>query len=195
METAFRLLDRYTRAILFVKPELVIVFDRLEAPHPANFEYWLHAVNEFAIDGRRKAETRIGEVACGIEFLAPQGLNLTQTDQYDPNPWPQIKTREWHLTATTSSARKRCEFIALLRPHRAAQSVPDVAELERVEGGYILRAELTDGRVVALLPTASTATLSDGSLSTTGGLLIARWATRARVTSNAISLLFSMFQQ
>ena len=39
-----RLLDRYTRAILFIKPELIVVFDRLKAPQPARFEYWLHAL-------------------------------------------------------------------------------------------------------------------------------------------------------
>ena len=108
------MLDRYTRAIVFVKPELIIVFDRLEAPQPSTFEYWLHAINEFQIEGQRQVRTEVGDVACEIDILAPEGLQLSQTDQYDPNPWPQITTREWHLTATTPSAAKQTEFVATL---------------------------------------------------------------------------------
>ena len=169
-----QLLDRYTRAVLFVKPELVIVFDRLEAPQPAVFEYWLHAVNEFAIDGQRKIETRAGEVACTIDLLAPQGLKLSQTDQYDPNPWPRIKTREWHLTATTPSKTKTCEFIALLHPRRASQPPPGEAILKPIDGGYLLEAKLSDGKVRVLLPVDGSATLTAAGLTTAGEILVQR---------------------
>jgi len=169
-----RLLDRYTRAILFVKPELVIVFDRLAAPQPANFQYWLHAVNKFAVNGQRDVVTRAGDVVCAIDILAPEGLSFTQTDQYDPNPWPQITMREWHLTATTPSRAKTAEFVAVYRPHRAQQAVPRGADLKRIDGGYVLTAELSDGRVTALLPTDDAARLTAEGLTTTGAILIRR---------------------
>ena len=107
-------MDRYTRAIVFVKPELVIVFDRLQAVEPATFEYWLHAANKIQVGGQREIQVQSGDVVCDIEFLTPDGLTFTQTDQYDPNPWPQIKTREWHLTATTESKAKSVEFVTAL---------------------------------------------------------------------------------
>jgi len=169
-----RLLDRFTRAILFVKPELVIVFDRLEAPQHATFEYWLHAINKFQVDGQRAIETRSGDVACAIDLLAPDGLTFTQTDQYDPNPWPRITTREWHLTATTPSKTTTAEFVALYRPHRSGQTVPRTATLKRIEGGYVLVADLSGGRVVALLPTNDSATLSAEGLTTIGAIVIQR---------------------
>jgi hypothetical protein len=169
-----RLLDRYTRAIIFVKPELVIVFDRLAAPEPASFEYWLHALNKFAVNGQREISTQSGDVICAIDILAPEGLSFTQTDQYDPNPWPQITMREWHLTATTPSRTKTAEFVALYRPHRAAQIVPRGAKLSPIKGGYVLTAELSDGRVAALLPTDDAATLSAEGLTTTGTIVIER---------------------
>ena len=56
------LLDRYTRTILFVKPELVIVFDRLPRREPSTFEYWLHAANEFQVGGQRTSKSRAGDV-------------------------------------------------------------------------------------------------------------------------------------
>lgn len=170
------LLDRYTRAIVFVKPELVIVFDRLAAPRDSNFEYWLHAVNEFEIRDQRKVETRTGDVVCAIDILAPEGLSISQTDQYDPNPWPRIKTREWHLTAKTPTKAKTCEFVTLYRPHRAEESVPTTAKIDRIDGGYVLKADISDGRVVVLLPTDDEATLHAEGLSTTGEILVRRFA-------------------
>jgi len=176
-----RLLDRFTRAVLFVKPELVIVFDRLEANEPSTFEYWLHAINKFEVAGQRDIAARSGNVTCAIEILAPDDLKFTQTDQYDPNPWPQITTREWHLTATTPSRARTMQFVALYRPHRSDQSVPRNANLEPIDGGYVLKADVSDGRVVALLPTDDAAQLAAEGLSARGQIVIQRRGTDGSV--------------
>jgi hypothetical protein len=179
-----QLLDRYTRTILLVKPDLVIVYDRLAARDPATFRYWLHAVNEFAVGGQRQIEAHAGDVHCSIDFLAPQGLTFTQTNQYDPNPEPQIKTREWHLTATTPAKSKSVEFVTVYRPRRTTPlSRPGrgaggegalSAELRPIPGGYLLTAALPDGRVLALLPSDDSATLAAAGLSTQGAVLVER---------------------
>ncbi|MBN1851833.1 MAG: DUF4962 domain-containing protein, partial [Pirellulales bacterium] len=74
-----RILERYTRAILFVKPELAIIFDRLEACEPATFEYWLHAVNAFQLHDQQKITVQAENVACQIQILTPQELVISQT--------------------------------------------------------------------------------------------------------------------
>lgn len=38
-----KVLDRYTRTLVFLKPDTILVHDRLAATKPATFEYWLHA--------------------------------------------------------------------------------------------------------------------------------------------------------
>jgi len=167
-----RLLDRYTRTVVFVKPELVIVFDRLQAVEPSTFEYWLHAANKIQVDGQRDIQVQSGEVVCDIEFLTPDGLTFTQTDQYDPNPWPQIKTREWHLTATTPTKTKNVEFVTLYRPHRKSDVPPTAATLKKLDGGYVLTADVIDGRVIALLPTSDAADLASDGLTSTGAIVI-----------------------
>ena len=169
-----RLLDRFTRAIIFVKPELVIVFDRLVAREESTFEYWLHALNEMTVTDQHNVEVRAGDVVCPIDFLAPDGLTFSQTNQYDPNPRPRIKLREWHLTATTPEKRKAIEFVALMRPHRASDTVPGEAELKPVDGGYVLTAALSDGKLVALLPTDDSATIAAEGLETPGQILAQR---------------------
>ncbi|MFV1965084.1 MAG: DUF4962 domain-containing protein [Pirellulaceae bacterium] len=147
-----RVLDRFTRTIVFVKPELVVVYDRLQARHDSNFEYWLHASEKFAMKDQRSIQVQVEDVVCDIEFLCPPALTLTQTNEYDPNPWPRIKTREWHLTAATPEQNDRCEFVALYRPHKADVTLPRGAKLERLDGEYRLHVDLSDGTLVAKLP-------------------------------------------
>ena len=152
--------ENFCRSIIFVKPELIIVFDRLKSDTPANYEYWLHAVNEMKIENQHSVTVRNDDVVCDIDFLAPETLDFTQTDQYDPNPRPRITLREWHLTATTREKKQTMEFVTLYRPHRISEDLPSTALLERVDGGYVLTAELSDGNLTALLPVDNRAVLA-----------------------------------
>lgn len=169
-----RQLDRFTRAIVFAKPDLVIVFDRLVAREPETFQYWLHALNEFEIQSPARIGARAGDVVCPIQFLAPAELEFTQTDQFDPNPRQRIKLREWHLTGSTPSPAKSVEFVTVMRPHRQAESAPEPAKLEKLDGGYVLTAVVDGGTLAALLPTDDQALLEAHGLSSRGAIVIER---------------------
>ena len=64
--------------------------------------------------------------------------------------------------------------MALYRPYRDGDDLPRKEKLTRINGGYLLNADLTDGRVVALLPTDDSASLSGEGLTTDGTILIQR---------------------
>jgi hypothetical protein len=152
----------------------VVIFDRLVARQPETYQYWLHAVNPFEIEDRNRVILQAGDVVCPIQFLAPAELQLTQTNQYDPNPRERIKLREWHLSASTAKSSRTIEFVTVMRPHRASQQVPEQADLQKIDGGYVLTAELSSGSVTALLPTDDTATLDAAGLETKGRIIIQR---------------------
>ena len=165
------ILQRFTRTIIFVKPQLIVVYDRLKAREPSTFDYWLHAVKEFSVEDQHHVQVRDGEAVCEIDFLAPSGLRFKQTDQYDPNPRPRIKLREWHLTATTPKEAEQMEFVALYRPHRVNVGVTkERDELSRIPGGYLLRVPLSQGEFVALLPTDDESVLDADGLRSTGAV-------------------------
>jgi hypothetical protein len=163
-------LERFTRAIIFVKPELVVVYDRLEAKEPSTYEYWLHAINKIDVDDQHRIRVKNGDVICDIDFLTPTGLSFEQTDQYDPNPRPRIKLREWHLTATTPEKAKRMEFVTLYRPHKLSDSIAGEATFHSVPGGYILSVSDSGKKLTALLPTDDTQTLESDGLKTSGAI-------------------------
>jgi len=157
------LLERYTRTVLFAKPDLVVVYDRLRTQgEPRSFQYWLHALNEIQVPDQHRLLVQAGEVCCAVDFLAPAGLAFTQTNQYDPNPRPRVTVREWHLTASLAAKSEGLEFVALYRPYRVGQEPPREAELAPLAAGYRLRVKLADGELVALLPTAPGPLTGDG---------------------------------
>ncbi len=173
-------LERFTRAIIFVKPDLMIVYDRLEAREPSTYEYWLHAINKIDVENQHRIKVRNGDVVCDIDFLTPSGLTFEQTDQYDPNPRPRITLREWHLTATTPERSKRMEFITLYRPHRVQDGMIGGGTMRRIPGGYLLRISQSGKTLTALLPTDDTSTLEADGLKTTGAIKVKLEQTDAR---------------
>ena len=161
-------LERFTRAIIFVKPELIIIYDRLEAKEPSIYEYWLHAINKINVGDQHNIQVKNGNIVCDVDFLTPDVLSFRQTNQYDPNPRPRIKLREWHLTATTPEKSNRMEFVTLYRPHRVSDNIVSSAKLLSIPGGYILKASQSGKKLTALLPIDDTAMLEAEDLKTTG---------------------------
>ena len=166
--------SRFTRHILFVKPELVVIFDCLETPKPATFEWWLHALNEMDLRGQRDIMVSGNSARCRVSFLAPDGLQVAQTNRFDPPPRPRVKLVQWHLTAATPKPATRCEFVTLLRPHRAAETLPSAATIEKTSSGYRVKAALKDGHVLVGLKTTDTGKLQLAGIDTRGAVTAVR---------------------
>jgi hypothetical protein len=159
-------LKRFTRHILFIKPELVIVFDQLEAPEPASFEWRLHSLKKMQIDGQNDILITNDKAAARVSFLAPDGLELSLTDKFDPPPRARIKLTEWHLTAAAPKKSKRMEFVTVIRPYRTGkQTPPSAAKLHKLDNGYAVEARISGGKVIALLRTAEKGPISFGGQS------------------------------
>jgi hypothetical protein len=165
-------LNRFTRSVIFIKPELFIIYDRLEAPEPSTFEYRLHAINKFHMPDQQNIKAISDNVICDINIMVPEKLKLSQTDQYDPNPWPQITVRDWHLVAATNEKSSEQQFITTYRLHEKNQIVPQEAEVTAIEGGYLLKTTVTGGQVVVLLPLDDKKTLQGEGLETTGNIIV-----------------------
>ena len=153
-------MDRATRAILFVKPDLIVIYDRLQSKDDTPFEYWLHGVEKFAAPDQHTVQARNGDIVCDIDLLAPEGLTFAQTDQYDPNPRERIKLREWHLTATSPEKSRSREFVAVYRPRKKAVQPASPATLRRTNYGYELRAKVDGKTLLVQLPSDPNETIS-----------------------------------
>jgi hypothetical protein len=169
---AKRPLKRFTRALVFVKPDVLVVYDRLVATEPATFDYWLHAQDRMDAPDQHAIQIRRGDVACDIDIMLPEGLGLSQTDQYDPNPRSRVKLREWHLTASTQRRQARAEFVAIYRVRRKVTPSQGCAAIESIKGGYALRVPVEGGEAAMLLPSTDGARLSALGLRSEGELVV-----------------------
>jgi len=163
-------LDRFTRTLIFAKPDIVVVYDRIATKKPLKYEYWLHAVKEFDVRNAGEIVLRNEDVSCDIAFLTPSNLTFEQTNEYDPNPRPRIKLREWHLKATTAAEQKQGEFVTVYWPHKAKDKIKKRAILEPIRGGYVLRIGLPNGKLTALLPKDDTTELKADGMATTAAI-------------------------
>ena len=170
-------LKRFTRSILMVKPDLVVIFDRLEAPAPARFEYLLHAPTEMRMAAQGDIRIVSGRAACRAAILAPAGLKLSQTSAFDPPPRPRVKLVEWHLTARTARPARSAAFVTVLRVYRAGEAPPAAAALAKVDGGYELQAPLRGGRAVVLLRTRDSGEVGGRALKARADLAAFRYGT------------------
>lgn len=112
---AYGNLDRWTRRIIFLKPDIVIIHDVLEAPGAATFQWLLHARGSFEIvENGARWRGEAGKVA--VNFVSPNNLKISQTDAFDPPPhdWAKFDLGEWHLTAETRDPKVREQFVTIL---------------------------------------------------------------------------------
>lgn len=180
-------LERFTRRILFLKPEAVLIFDTLRAPESAQFEWRLHAPVEMDVRNQRDIRVVNEAAVCRVSFLWPDGLSLSQTDRFEPPPRPRIKLIEYHLTAIPSSPARDQTFVTLLRPHRLGESPAGKAQFEEIDGGYAFTVPLARGRAVVLLQPSGGNVLTGAGIRTDGEVGAVAFDERGEVTQTLVA--------
>jgi hypothetical protein len=144
-------LKRFSRAILFLKPVGIVVFDVLDAEEPSTFQWLLHAPREMKVKERRVV-ARGKRATATLRFLHPTDLEIKETNRFDPPPQKWVKLEQWHLTASTREPRTRARFVTVIRPHVAGAFAARAHVSDRalgctfdVEGGTALAIWRTHG--------------------------------------------------
>jgi len=140
-------LDGFRRRILFCKPDAILIVDALKAPVPSIFDWHLHAINPFQVNGQSDVRTANNGAACRIDFLYPRDLRLTVTDQFDPPLPPHIQLIQHHLTASPVGKADRALFITLLRPCRAGMEPEAGAVLTESSDAFRITVPTSSGPI------------------------------------------------
>ena len=180
-------LERFTRRIMFVKPDAILIFDTLVAPEPASFEWRLHAPVEMDVLNQRDVRVVNGGASCQVSFLYPNGLALSQTDRFEPPPRARIELVEYHLTAIPSSPAGEQTFVTVLRPHRSGETLNGEAELEEIDGGYAVTLPLAAGHAAVLLQPAAGRVLTGAGITTDGEVGAATFDARGEVKDTFVA--------
>ncbi len=131
---------KFFRHIVLLKPNVVIVYDELEAEKDANWSWLIHSLNELKIDEANHTFSTTLPATTGVGYLfANQPVKWESADTADvpANNWRQARytdgrlknydAPQWHLKITNTEKCKSIRFLAVL------QISPDGGSIEKIE--------------------------------------------------------------
>ena len=167
-------LTRFRRHLVMLRPSTVVVYDELEADHPARWSWLLHGKTKITADARRQRLATVAETArAQVDLFGSGPLDLAVTNRFDP---PAVNWRnrtsggtvldypdQWHVTAAPKQPVDKTRFLAIIQVAPNGESAP---EEPVVTDGNIVR--LGEWTIDAELNAARTASLeiknSDGTI-------------------------------
>jgi Domain of unknown function (DUF4962)/Heparinase II/III-like protein len=101
-------LKRFVRKVIFIKPDIVVVIDSLEAPKMSAYTWQLHALNEISTVGPDYFSTTCEGVTLAGRIIMPGEMTLRVTHGWplEPEMNPRNIPEQWHLRAESAPARE-----------------------------------------------------------------------------------------
>lgn len=143
-----RLLDRAVRHVVYLRPDVFVLFDDLVAPTPSEYSWLLHAYHSFEYDEATGSITvNARNASLQGQLWASSPTRFSQTNEFAvPLDEPMNVAEQWHLTATTTERADTGYFLSVLRPRKRNDATEFAAERFDANGGQGVRIEV-DGTV------------------------------------------------
>lgn len=125
------------RSVLYLRPDRILVYDRLASATPRTWEWNLHAAQAMSELGGNAVRIDNGGQSLCVDLLAAPETAFAQTDQWSAEPL--AGARQWHGTFASAQPLAAAEFIALLRVGCA----PVAAQALKQDGVWTVTLEAT----------------------------------------------------
>lgn len=116
-------LTLYRRHVLMLHPDIVVIYDELEAKEAVRWDWLLHSPTEFSIDSNRQTVTTCNTekaFTATTSLFSNEQITLSQTDRFTvPPPGASDTTypNQWHLTACINGkAKTRILAVIQIKP-------------------------------------------------------------------------------
>lgn len=123
-------LTRYLRHVFVLHPNIVVLYDELEASESVRWDWLLHSPEKFDINQEQSSVTTTNKsknFASVARLFSKQSFSITQTDQFvvPPTKVPDPKyPNQWHLNATFSPCNKNRILTIIQIVPEAASALP-----------------------------------------------------------------------
>ena len=179
-------LTKFRRHLAFLRPGIIVVYDELEADHPAEWSWLLHAMHEMTAQGNRLFATN-ETASAQVDLTASVPLSVGVDTRFDPPAvnWRNRKSGsgvidyadQWHATAAGAEKARKLRILALIQVRSESSSRENIDPVEEGDGSirlgrWRIQAELDTGKKASLL------------IEHTGGKVVLA-ADRIEVTANA----------
>ena len=125
------------RSLVYLRPDRILVYDRLASATPRRWEWNIHAAQAMSVVGEDAIRIDNGGQSLCVDMLAGPEMGFTQTDQWSAEPL--AGARQWHGAFASAAPLAAAEFIALLRVGCA----PVAASAARQDGVWIVTLDTT----------------------------------------------------
>ena len=159
------LLDRFVRHVVYVRPDLFVLFDDLGAPAKSTFSWLFHAYHPMHVDPAGHGfYLKAPKARLDVHLWSSEELVYNQTNEFAvPLDLPMDKPEQWHLTATTAEPATEAYFLAVLRPLTAEQQNTVEVQPVTTPSGVGLRMHDSGWNAVVLFRQGS-GVIEDGEL-------------------------------
>jgi hypothetical protein len=137
-------LKKALRHVVFVKPDLIVLADEVEAPKPSTYQWMLHGQGPFEV---READQLLvldrGEAGVVVDYVSERPLRMRQWTGYEPQPdhsyLASIKSPgippQWHVEAASTEPADSSFTLTVLRPYRRGAQPSSPVRAERNPAG------------------------------------------------------------
>lgn len=188
------MLDRYDRHVLFLRPDVFLVFDDVEALVDEPVQWALNTFQKAEIDTKKRTITVPQQhMRLRVEHLQPASLRYSQSDGnrpaplHDPaKPYCRVTPRfpqAWHIEAQPPPSPQP-RFVSLMSVYEEAKGNP-LRDTETIDAGGALGAKCTRGedRYRLLVRRADSRAIDAAGVRTDGVAAMVRCDKGGRVAS------------
>lgn len=124
-------LTKYRRHVLMLQPNIIVIYDELEASEAVRWDWLLHSPTQFTIDEKDDKLTTHNTTKgfwARTQLFSNETFEISQTDKFFANPASGITARypnQWHLTASIANS-KATRILAVI------QVVDNASELQTI---------------------------------------------------------------
>jgi hypothetical protein len=126
-------LSEAKRTVVFIRPNIVVVHDRLASATPRRWEWNIHALRKMRVESERRIEIESGGERLCVSMVAGPEVKFVQDDHWTAAP--KKGDAQWHGRFTTAALAK-AELVALLN----VGCSKDAVTVERDGEGWRIRA-------------------------------------------------------
>ena len=148
-------LTKYRRHMLMLHPDIVLVYDELEASESARWDWLLHSPVQFSLnEGERSVSSSNDNYFAVAHLYSGNDIALSQTDQFTVPPTIQGEDypNQWHLTARVDGTTAT-RYLAIIQVGTKNEETPMSIRREGNTfsiGDWIIEASLDAGEPARL---------------------------------------------
>jgi uncharacterized protein DUF4962/heparinase II/III-like protein len=140
-------LTKAQRTIVYLRPNVVVIYDSLASKTPRTWEWNIHALNHIDKISERRVRLANSPAKMCVEMVAGPEVAFDQTDRFSVPPQGKNMPNQWHGTFATTAKSTSAEFVTVMRIGSDCKESKPLADVAHAGDAWAVK---VDGKTVTL---------------------------------------------